>query len=111
MNKSVNQLVVALGISLALLGASSIASANDRSNINWSVNIGVPYAYAPAPVYVQPPPVYYTPQPIYVQPAPVYIRPEPVFRPAYPVIYAPYPGPVYREYGWRRHHHWHHDRD
>ena len=111
MNKSVSRLLVGLGITLTLLGASAVARANDRSSINWSVSIGTPYTYAPAPVYVQPPPVYYTPQPIYVQPAPVYVRPAPVFVPAYPAIYAPYRAPGYREYRWRRHHHWYYERD
>lgn len=113
MNKSVSRLLASIGVMLALLGTSAVASANDRSRVDWSVSVGTPYAYPPAPVYVQqPPPVYYSPQPIYVQPEPVYVRPRPVMAPPYQVIYSPYRGPDYREYRWRRHHHHrHHDRD
>jgi hypothetical protein len=112
MNNSAIWLLTGLGITAVLLGASAVASAHDRSNSNWSISIGVPYATLPAPVYVQPPPIYYTPQPIYVQPAPVYVVPRPVLAPAYRTIYSPYPAPEYREYRWRRHHHHrHHDRD
>ncbi|MFT5533242.1 MAG: hypothetical protein ACI8WM_001003 [Burkholderiaceae bacterium] len=111
MNKSVRPRLISLGTALVLLAISAAASANDRSSVNWSVRIATPYTYPPAPVYVQPPAVYYTPQPIYVQPAPIYVRTRPVFVPQYQANYSPYPGPYYREYGWRRHHHHYHDRD
>ena len=76
-------------LAASALGAASVAQA--RSDVSWSIGIGVPgvqvYGGAPQPVYVQPAPVYYQPppqvvyrpEPVYVRPAPVYVRPAPVY--------------------------------
>lgn len=71
-------------------------SASARSDVSWSIGVGVPgvavgvgapaYYPAPAPVYVPqapvyyapPPPVYYRPPPVYYRPAPVYYGPRPI---------------------------------
>jgi hypothetical protein len=116
-NRSFQAMAAAAGVALALLTAAGAAQA--RSDVSWSVGIGVPGVvvgasnggyYAPAPVYVAPRPVYYAPRPVYYAPPP-------------PVVYAP-PPPVYyygggyredRGYRGDRHrHHRHHrgyDRD
>lgn len=101
-------------LAILALGATGVAQA--RSDVSWSVGIGLPgaavsvgngYGYVqPAPVYVQPAPVYapgyvqnYAPPVAYVQPgyAPVYVAPR-------PVIYAPpvyvVPRPVYVQPGY-----------
>ena len=115
--RSFQAMAAAAGVALALLTGAGAAQA--RSDVNWSVGIGVPGVvvgasnggyYAPAPVYVAPRPVYYAPRPVYYAPPP-------------PVVYAP-PPPVYyygggyredRGYRGDRHrHHRHHrgyDRD
>lgn len=85
---------------LVLTGALGAGVAQARSDVQWSVSIGLPLpplpplpvvivrpppVYAPAPVYVSPEPVHYQPAPGYYQPAPVYYQPAPVYyeRPAY----------------------------
>nr|WP_315229201.1 hypothetical protein [uncultured Albidiferax sp.] len=69
-------------LAASALGAASVAQA--RSDVSWSIGIGVPgvqvYGGAPQPVYVQPAPVYYQPPPqVVYRPAPVYVRPAPVY--------------------------------
>ena len=110
MNKtrSIYALVAFAAVALAGLGASGAAQA--RSDVNWSIGIGVPgvvvgvgngyqgyqgyqghSGYAPQayyppqrPVYYAPPPVYYAPPPpVYYAPRPVYYAPPVVVRPGY----------------------------
>ncbi len=114
--RSFQAMAAVAGVALALLTGAGAAHA--RSDVNWSVGIGVPGVvvgasnggyYAPAPVYVAPRPVYYAPPP------PVYYAPPP------PVYYAPPPRPYYYygeghrgHRGDRHRHHRHyrgHDRD
>ncbi|MDP1742587.1 MAG: hypothetical protein Q8M51_04525 [Polaromonas sp.] len=70
---------------LALAAMAFSGGAQARSDVSFSVGVGLPGVhvgvsnaypvYQPVyqqPVYVQPAPVYYQPQPVYVQPAPVY---------------------------------------
>jgi hypothetical protein len=53
---------------LAAAGALGTGLAQARSDVHWSVSIGIP-----APVYLEPAPVVYMPRPVYqVQPVPVY---------------------------------------
>ncbi len=107
LRRSVSVSAAAALLGLAALAASGTASA--RSDVAWSVGIGVPGAvvnvgnaypaapvyYAPPPVVVQPAPVYYAPRPVYYQPAPAYYQPAPVY-----VV----PG---RPWHGHRHHHHH----
>lgn len=77
---------------LALAGLFGSAAAHARSDIQWSITLGVPL-FAPPPVYYAPPPVYYAPpRPVIVRPAPIYYAP----RYAHPGYYR---APVYRGYG------------
>ncbi|PUA16963.1 hypothetical protein [Glaciimonas sp. PCH181] len=79
----------------------SATSANARTQVDWSVNIGVPGPayYPPPPVYyAPPPPVYYAPPP---PPRPVYVQPPPVYVEAYPQPYYRYPDYHRRGHGWR----------
>jgi hypothetical protein len=77
--------VVAAG---ALFAATS---ASARSDVSWSVGVGLPGvavgvggpAYYPAPVYAPPAPVYYAP------PAPVYYNPPPGVLPSGPGLLRP----------------------
>jgi PXPV repeat (3 copies) len=96
-----------------LMAAGASFNAYAGGNVSWSVTVGSPVYYEPAPVYVQPAPVYYQPAPVYVQPAPVYYQPAPVYvRPAPVVVYRPpvfvqpapvvYPQPYWGP-GWRGH--------
>ena len=97
----------AAGVGLALLVGAGAAQA--RSDVHWSVGVGVPgvvigagnvapvYYTPPAPVYYAPPPVVYAP-PVYRAPRPVYYAP--------PVMVAP-PVGYYRGHG-RGHGHGHH---
>lgn len=75
--------------SLAVAGLLAAGAAQARSDVSFSLGIGVPGVsvgvtnappvyYAP-PVYVQPRPVYVQPAPVYYAPAPVYVRPAPVY--------------------------------
>ena len=76
MNKtrSIYALVAVAAVALAGLGASGAAQA--RSDVNWSIGVGVPgvvvgvgngyqgySGYAPPVYYAPPPPVYYAPPP------------------------------------------------
>jgi hypothetical protein len=102
-------------LAISALGAASVAQA--RSDVSWSIGIGVPgvqvYGGAPQPVYVQPAPVYYQPPPpVYYQPEPVYVRPAPVYYQPQPVVYQRppvyvQPQVVYPQPQWG-HHRWHH---
>ncbi|MES2251372.1 MAG: hypothetical protein V4645_29160 [Pseudomonadota bacterium] len=93
-------------------------SASARSDVSWSIGVGVPGvavgvgapAYYPAPVYAPPAPVYYAPPPpvYYRPPPPVYYRPAPVYyAPPPPVYYGPryYGRGYYRGHG-HGHGHW-----
>ena len=110
--RSVSTLLASAGVALALLTAAGAAQA--RSDVNWSIGVGVPGVvvgarnggygggyYAPAPVYSAPPVYYAPPRPVYYAPPPVY------YAPPRPVYYAP-PAPVY--YGGYGHGHRHHGR-
>lgn len=91
-----------LGLSLALLGIGLSTSVLARDSIGFSLNIGQPFYYEPAPVYYAPPPVvYYEPRPVYR----TYYSESPV------VYYYPQGARYYDRGGWRGHHHRHHDRD
>lgn len=91
-----------LGLSAVLLGIGLSTSAFAHDSIGFSLNIGQPYYYTPAPVYYSAPPV-------------VYYEPRPVYREYYresPVIYYPQVTRYYDRDDWRGHrHHRHHDRD
>lgn len=68
---------VALGM-LAVAGMVCVGVAQARSNVYFSVDVGVPVAY-PRPVYMAPPAVLYAPPPaVYVLP-PVIYAPRPVY--------------------------------
>ena len=116
-------------LAASALGVASVAQA--RSDVSWSIGIGVPgvqvYGGAPQPVYVQPAPVYYQPppqvvyrpEPVYVRPAPVYVRPAPVYYQAPQQVVYQRP-PVYVQpqvvyapprWGHHRHHRDHRDWD
>lgn len=89
-----------------LLGISVSSSALAHDSIGFSLNIGQPYYYAPAPIYYEPPPV-------------VYYQPRPVYREYYSYGEAAYYPRPYRDNdndGWRnrheyRSHHGHHGHD
>ncbi|RYF23717.1 MAG: hypothetical protein EOO33_13385 [Comamonadaceae bacterium] len=111
--RSLYAIAASAGVALALLVGPGVAQA--RSDVSWSIGVGVPGVvvgagggYAPPPVYYAPPPrpVYYAPPaPVYYAPPPVYYSPPP--RPVYyapPVVVSPYG--YYR--GGPRHHR--HDR-
>ncbi|SDM40652.1 hypothetical protein SAMN05428957_105230 [Oryzisolibacter propanilivorax] len=99
--------ITSAGVALALLAGAGAAQA--RSDVQWSIGVGVPGVVvgASAPGYYTPPaPVYYTPPPpvYYRPPAPVYYAPPPVYyRPPAPVYVAPRP-----YYGGGYYHHHHH---
>jgi hypothetical protein len=80
---SMNRLSLAKPLLAGAVGLAALAAvpaAQARSDVQFSIGIGVPYGYVqPAPVYVQPAPVYVQPQPVYVQPEPVYIVPRPAY--------------------------------
>lgn len=95
---------VVLGLSAILLGVGLTTSAFAHDSIGFSLNIGQPYYYEPAPVYYSAPPVvYYEPRPVYRE----YYRESPT------VYYYPQVTRYYERDGWRGHHghHRHHDRD
>ncbi|AVP58093.1 hypothetical protein [Pulveribacter suum] len=96
----------AAGLGLALLAGTGAAHA--RSDVYWSVGVGVPGVVVgagnAAPVYYTPPaPVYYAPPPpvYYAPPPPVYQSPRPVYY-APPVMVAP--RPYWRGHGYHGHH-------
>jgi hypothetical protein len=109
-------------VAVAALGASSVAQA--RSDVSWSIGVGVMPGVQvlvgnPQPVYVQPQQVVYQqPQAVYYQPAPVVVHRPPVYVQPQQVVYPPQV--VYRPVQWapapHRHGHrrgWEHrgDRD
>ena len=105
--------LAAAAVAVGLLGVASAAQA--RSDVHFSIGLGVPVYSAPAPYYVQPQPVYVDPQPVYVQPQ--YAAPaEVVVSPGY--VYgddwrrAEWRREQWRREEWRRHHgHRDHDHD
>lgn len=108
--RSMRALAAVAAVALAGLGASGAAQA--RSDVNWSIGVGVPGAvvgvgngyqgYAPQAYYAPPAPVYYAPPPpVYYAPArPVYYAP--------PVVVSP---PAYGYYGGRYNNHHRHGHD
>lgn len=122
--RSIYALLAAATVALAGLGASGVAQA--RSDVTWSIGIGVPgvvvgngyqgySGYAPPPYYPPPRPVYYAPPPpvYYAPPPPVYYAPRPVYY-GPPVMVRPQGHGYYggRYYQQRPHrHHRHRDRD
>lgn len=95
------------GVALALLAGAGAAQA--RSDVYWSVGVGVPgvvvgasnapsYSSYSSYSYYTPPPVYYTPPPppVYYTSPPVYYAPPP------PVYYTPRPSYHHRPPA----HHW-----
>ena len=85
MNRSFK--IVALGL-LALAGMFGVDVAQARSNVYFSVDVGVPVAY-PRPVYLAPPavvyaspPVVYVLPPVAYAPRPFYVRQGHLLRPA-----------------------------
>jgi len=73
----------AIPTALVLAAALGAGAAQARTDVQWSVTIGVPVYAVPGPVYVQPRPVYYEPAPVYYAPPPVYYQPyprQPVYR-------------------------------
>ena len=98
----------ALGL-LAVGGLLGTGLTQARSNVYFSVDIGVPVAYPqvvygvpPPPVYAPPPAVVYVPPPVFEVPRPVYLRPQPVY------LYGP-AAYYYRGKPWKHHRHerWH----
>ena len=63
----------------ALLLSAFTYQAHAHDNVSFSVNLGGPAYYAPAPVYVTPAPVYYAPPTIYYRAEPVYYSPTTYF--------------------------------
>ncbi len=61
---------------LALGAMGVVTAAQARSDVQFSIGVGLPGIYAaPAPIYVEPQPIYVEPQPVYVRPRPVYVQP------------------------------------
>ncbi len=59
--KTMQTILVAL-----LFGITISSNAEAHDSIGFSLNIGQPYYYAPAPIYYEPPPVvYYQPRAVY----------------------------------------------
>jgi hypothetical protein len=113
----------AAALAVAALGFATSAQA--RSDVQFSVGVGLPGVavgvsnaypvyggYPQQPVYVQPAPVYVQPRPVYVQPAPVYYeQPQVYYRPR-PVYVQPAPVYYERPHGWQgRHGGYYRDRD
>ena len=84
---------------------ANVSKADAHESLGLSLNIGSPFYYGPAPVYVAPPPVYYTPPPtVYYRPAPGYY-----YAPGMRIEYYDRPG---RDWHHGPRHHWRgHDRD
>lgn len=106
--RSWTAIVASAGLAVALLTGAGAAQA--RSDVNWSVGIGVPGVVVGASNsygYYAPPPVVYTPPPpvIYAPPRPVYYAPPPVYYS--PPPYGYYRGGRYEEHRRWRHHHRH----
>ena len=102
---------IQLGFLAVLLGIGFSTTVFAHNSIGFSLNIGQPYYYEPAPIYYAPPPVvYYQPRPVYreyysVNPGTYY----------YPRINSYYDNNDYDNDGWRDHHehrwHRHHEHD
>lgn len=118
--RSTRQFVMATALGIAALLAAATAQA--RSDVQFSIGIHVPGAtiyagpgygpppvhvrprpiYRPPPVYLPPPPVYVAPHPIYLQPAPVYVQPRPIY--LRPPAHGPHRGPGWKHGHWKHHH-------
>lgn len=61
---------------LCVAGALTSGMAQARSDIQWSLSIGVPIG---VPIYQQHQPVYAPAYPVYTRPVPIYTRPVPVY--------------------------------
>lgn len=91
---------IQLGFLAVLLGIGFSTTVFAHDSIGFSLNIGQPYYYEPAPIYYAPPPV-------------VYYQPRPVYREYYSVnpgtYYYPRVDRYYDNDGWRDHHEhrWH----
>lgn len=84
-----------LATSAAIAAAALSAAVAAHAEVNFSVGVGGPVYYEPAPAYVAPPPVYYQPAPpaYYQPPPPVYYPAPPAYyRPPPPAYYGPPPG-------------------
>ncbi len=102
--------VAAAALALAALGVASAAHA--RSDVQFSISVGMPPVYVqpgqvyvqPRPVYVQPRTFYVQPRTFYVQPAPIYVQPAPIYvQPAtYGYVYED--GRDWRREKWERRH-------
>lgn len=88
MNKSLIAIASGLAAAASLMLGSSSAFAGPR--VDWSISIGAPGYYAPAP-YAQPYGVYGPPPAVYAAPAPAYVDP-----------YYAYRVRAWREREWRR---------
>lgn len=98
---------IQFGLLAVLLGIGFSTSVLAHDSIGFSLNIGQPYYYEPAPVYYAPPPI-------------VYYQPRPVYREYYSANPSPYyyqsTDRYYDNDGWRDHHehhghHRHHEHD
>ncbi len=95
--------VVAAALAVAALSAASAAHA--RSEVQFSIGIGIPSLYMqPGPVYVQPRLVYVQPAPVYAQPRTVYVQSAPFYSQPAPIYLQPAPHGYHYEHGrdWRR---------
>jgi hypothetical protein len=107
-----SMMMVGATAALAVAALGFAGAADARSDVSFSIGVGVPgvavgvsnaypvYGGYPQPVYVQPPPVYVQPRPVYVQPRPVYVQPAPVYYSRPPVYVQPAPVYYGRPHGW-----------
>ncbi|VTU33135.1 hypothetical protein SRS16CHR_05224 [Variovorax sp. SRS16] len=82
------KLIFSVSVAAVTLSAAGWANAE----VSWSIGVGGPVYYEPAPVYSNPPPVYYQPAPpaYYAPPPPVYYDPQPAYyAPPRPAEYEP----------------------
>ena len=109
---------------LAIAAMGFATSADARSDVSFSIGIGVPgvvvgagndypvyggypqpvYGSYPQPVYVQPQPIYVQPRFVYSQPQPIYVQPAPVYYSRPPVYVQPAPIYYGRPHGWQGRH-------
>jgi hypothetical protein len=117
-------LIAGASAALAIAAMGFASSADARSDVSFSVGVGLPgvalgvsnaypvYGGYPQPVYVQPAPVYVQPRPVFVQPAPVYYEQPQVYYGPRPVYVQPEPVYYGRPHGWQgRHGGYYRDRD